>query len=125
MDGRVADADAPDLGIGVAGQQALAGGQGIFRHLEGSTVHVEGHDLSVIAGLHLGTHVLLVKGRAAAGMLFFAVARLRFRHGDAPSWLGEVCTESYCSRRQRSTRAGRTTPLSVPPADAEVQLRAE
>jgi hypothetical protein len=90
MNGRVADADTPDLGIGVAGQQTLGGCQGILGHLEGSSVDVEGHDPTVIAGLHLGTYMLLVKGCAAAGMLFFAVAELGSRHGDSPLELKSV-----------------------------------
>jgi hypothetical protein len=67
MNRREADADTPDLGIGEVGQQALARGQGIFGHLKGPGVHVEGYDSAVIAGFHLGTHLLLVEGRAAAG----------------------------------------------------------
>ena len=112
MDGRVADADAPDLGIGVAGQQALGSGQGIIRHLEGAGVHVEGHDLAAIAGLHLGAHLLLVKGGAAAGMLFFAVAGLGFRHGVFPIKLKQVDTQRYCSNGQFNTLAGRTLKLT-------------
>jgi hypothetical protein len=73
MNRRVAGADTPDLGIGVVGQQALGSCQGIFGYLKDPGIHVEGYDSAAIAGLHLGTHPLLVKGRAATGMLFFAV----------------------------------------------------
>jgi hypothetical protein len=90
MDCRVADADAPNLGIRVAGQQPLRGRQGVVGHLEGPGIYVEGHDLAVIAGLHLGTHVLLVESCATPGMLFFAVAGLGLRHGFSP--IGRDCT---------------------------------
>jgi hypothetical protein len=86
MDGRVADANAPDLGIRVEGQQALGSGQSVLRHREGSRVHVKGHDLAVIAGLHLEAYVLLVQGSATPGMLFFAVTGLTVRHGFSPVW---------------------------------------
>src|SRR5436853_238242 len=108
MDGRVADADAPDLGIRVAGQQALGSGQGVFGQLEGAGVHVEGYDLAVVAGLHLGAHVLLVKGRAATGMLFFPVAGLWARHGVSPVWREEVGAQPYCTRRRGDTLSGRS-----------------
>ncbi len=109
MDGRAADTDAPDLGIGMACQQALGGCQGVFGHLEGSAVHVKGHHLAVIAGLHLGAHVLLVKSRAAAGVLFFAVARAgvwscRFSHLRE-----EVCVSSIVAVGAVTCSEGRTT----------------
>jgi hypothetical protein len=84
MDCRVPDADTPDLGVGTAGQQALGGSQRILGDLEGSSVHVEGHDPPAVAGLDLRAHVLLVKGGAAPGMLFFAVPGLGSRHNFSP-----------------------------------------
>ena len=44
MDCRLADTDTPDLGIGIARQQALAGCQRVVRYLKGSGVHVYGDD---------------------------------------------------------------------------------
>ena len=45
MHGRVPDSDAPDLGVRVAGEQPLGGGQGVVRYLKRAGVHVEGaHD---------------------------------------------------------------------------------
>jgi hypothetical protein len=82
----MADADTPDLGIGVAGQQASGGRQSIVRYLEGFTVDVKSHDPTVIAGLHLGAHLLLVKSHATAGMLFFTVPRLGFHQGLSLIW---------------------------------------
>jgi hypothetical protein len=111
MDGGVADADAPDLGIGVAGQQALGGVQGIFRHLEVAGVHVEDQDLAVITGFHLRTHALLVKGCAAAAMLLFAVAGLGFRHCSSPV-RREGHALSPIVAIGRATCSSRTTQLS-------------
>jgi hypothetical protein len=76
MDCRMADADAPDLGIGIAGQQALGRRQGIVRDFEGTAVHVDGHDPPEVASLDLRAHVLLVESVPAAGMFFFAVPGL-------------------------------------------------
>src|ERR1700722_12541634 len=99
MDCRIADADAPDLGVGTAGQQALGGGQGIVRDLEDSAVHVEGHDPPAVAGVDLRAHVLIVESSATAGMLFFAVARLGSRHGCSPIWRGGTRASAlYCKQ---------------------------
>jgi hypothetical protein len=84
MDCRVADADAPDLGVGTAGQQALGSSQRILCDLEGSGVHVECNDPPAVTGLDLRAHLLLVKGGAAAGMLFFAIPGMGSRHGRSP-----------------------------------------
>jgi hypothetical protein len=53
MNGQVPDPDAPDLGIGMTREEALGGGQGVIRDLEGTGVHVDGPDLAVITGLQL------------------------------------------------------------------------
>ena len=83
MHGRVADPDAPDLGVREAGEQLLRGRQGVVRYLKRAGVHVEGHDPATAAGLDLGAHLLLVKCGAAAGVLVLAVAGMRRRHGDS------------------------------------------
>jgi hypothetical protein len=74
MDSSVADADTPDLRIRMAGQQALGSRQSVFGHFKVPAVYVDGYDPAMIAGLHLGTHLLFIHGNAEAGMLFLAVS---------------------------------------------------
>jgi hypothetical protein len=84
MDCQMADAYAPDLGVGTARQQALGGSQAVVGDIEGSAVHVEGHDPPAVAGLDLRAHMLLVQIATTAGVLFFAVTGLVYRHGSFP-----------------------------------------
>jgi HlyD family secretion protein len=84
MDGRLADADAPDLGIRVTGKEALGSLQGFVGHLELAGVHVDGHDLPRIGRFHARAYLSLVDFGASSGMLFFVVARLASCHGVLP-----------------------------------------
>jgi hypothetical protein len=84
MDRAMADADAPNLGVGAAGKQTAGRGQRIFPHLKRPGVYVKGHDLPLVAGLHLGAHLLFVECCAAAGVLLLAIPWLGSRHGFSP-----------------------------------------
>jgi hypothetical protein len=80
----MADAYAPDLGVGTARQQALGGSKGVVGDLEGPAVHVESHDPPAVARLDLRAHTLLVQIATTAGVLFFAVTGLAYRHCSFP-----------------------------------------
>src|SRR5437867_218423 len=85
MNGGLPNSDTPDLRIGTAGQQALASRKGVVRHLEGAGIHIDGYDLVWVSCFHLRAHLLLVNGRAAAGVFFLAVPRLSYCHEISPA----------------------------------------
>ena len=80
VDGRVTDPDAPDLGVRVMGQEAIAGSEAVLGELEGATVDVDGNNLAAIAGFDLWAHLSFVEFGAEPSVLFFAVARLADGH---------------------------------------------
>ena len=84
MNGRVSDTDTPDLGVGVTSQECFAGPKHVLRHLEGSRVNVEGHDLPVMTRLDLRTDLTLVNLRTSSSVLLHAVARLPDGHISLP-----------------------------------------
>jgi hypothetical protein len=85
MNSGVSNADTPNLGIRKAGQQVLRGRERIVRHLKGTCVNVDSHDLALVASLDLRAHLPLVDFRAAPGVLFFAVTWLPHCHGISPA----------------------------------------
>jgi hypothetical protein len=76
MDRRVADSDAPDLGVRMTSQEPLACGKDFLGNLEAASVHVDGNDLSQVAGFDKGANLLLVEIGTSAGEFLNRVAPL-------------------------------------------------
>jgi hypothetical protein len=72
----VADPDAPNLGIWVAGQEALGSRERIFSHLKHTGFYINSDNLALIALFHLRTDLSLVDLLASSCMIFFAVTWL-------------------------------------------------
>src|SRR5262249_31207506 len=82
IDGGIADADIPALGLGQSREQAITRRHKVVGHFELAGVDVDGDDLAPIAGLHQRADLLLVHLLAAAGVLFAGI--LALGHCSAP-----------------------------------------
>jgi hypothetical protein len=80
----VANADAPNLGVWAASQQAFRSCEGILSYFECAGLHIDGNDLALIACLYLRTHLLFVDCYAEPGVLFFTETWLPYGHGFPP-----------------------------------------
>src|SRR5437667_37223 len=85
IDGRVANADIPELGIGQSREQAITRGHDVVVHLEGSGIDVDGDDLAVIALFHQWANLLLVDFVPAAGEFFGGILVLSWCHDSVSS----------------------------------------
>jgi hypothetical protein len=80
MDPTVADPDAPNLGLGMVGEQALCRRQRIFSHFKCAGLYIHGHDLPLVAGFNVWTDMLGIDFLPTPCMFLFTVARLPHLH---------------------------------------------
>jgi hypothetical protein len=80
MDPTVADPDAPNLSIGIVGEQALRSRQRILSHFKCAGLYINGHDLPLVAGFDVRTDALGVDFIPTPCVFLFTVARLLHLH---------------------------------------------
>lgn len=80
MNTAVPDTYEPHLSVRNPRQQAVGSRKGVLGDLEVAAVYIHGDDLTFVPGFHLWSHMPLVHFCAAAGVFFFAVARLPHGH---------------------------------------------
>jgi hypothetical protein len=84
VDGRIANPYTPNLRIRISSQKSLRRGQTVRVDLESTAIHVNRHNLSVIARFHLRAYFLFVNRRTETSVFFLTVPRLSFGHDVLP-----------------------------------------
>src|SRR5258708_22741552 len=79
-----ADPHHPNLSLGDASAQVIACLQLIRIHLVGTTLDIDGYELTLVVGLELGTDVILVNCVATMREFFFAVMASGRGHRQSP-----------------------------------------
>lgn len=80
MDPTVAYPNAPNLGFGMVGEQALRSRQRILSHFKCASLYINGHDLSLVTGFDVWTDVLCIDFIPTPCMFLFTIAWLPHLH---------------------------------------------
>jgi hypothetical protein len=88
------DPDTPNLGIWIAGQQALGSCERILSHFKRTRVNIDGHNFPSITRFNVCPDVALIDVISAPRMFFLAIARLPHVHG-LPLWFVRCSEEVF------------------------------
>src|SRR6185436_15499797 len=99
-----ADTHAPDLGVGMLGEQALRCSESIVGDDVVTTVDIDGNDLSPVGWLDQASDLPFVQSIATLGSLLGGIAGSPGRHTISPLGVTESCVTSVAIIQESARR---------------------